>query len=103
MPADELGELARDFFGEDRVRVEARLDNALELAVSLADAADEDSSEAGRPGSAAVLVTGSVVTAGDAQLLLAPASAVGRSANEGHRASAGRGSSAGHRSLQEDY
>ena len=54
--------------------------------MSLADAADEDSSEAGRPGSAAVLVTGSVVTAGDAQLLLAPASAVGASANAGYAA-----------------
>ena len=31
----------------------------------------------------AVLVTGSVVTAGDAQLLLAPAQAVGASANPG--------------------
>jgi folylpolyglutamate synthase/dihydropteroate synthase len=91
MPAAELAELARDFFGEDRVRVEPRLDGALELAVTLADAADEESSEAGRPGSTAVLVTGSVVTAGDAQLLLAPASAVGRSANAGYGASAGYG------------
>ena len=37
-----------------------------------------------RPGSTAVLVTGSVVTAGDAQLLLAPDRAVGRSVNAGY-------------------
>ena len=35
-------------------------------------------------GSTAVLVTGSVVTAGDAQLLLAPGSAVGTSSNAGY-------------------
>jgi hypothetical protein len=63
------------------VHVAERLDDALDLAFSLADAADADASDEGLPGSSAVLVTGSVVTAGDAQLLLAPASAVGRSAN----------------------
>jgi dihydrofolate synthase/folylpolyglutamate synthase len=78
MPADELAELARDIFGEDRVQVAERLDEAIDLAVSLVDEADAAD---GKPGSSAVLVTGSVVTAGDAQLLLAPASAVGRSAN----------------------
>jgi folylpolyglutamate synthase/dihydropteroate synthase len=81
MPAEELAELARDIFGEDRVQVAERLDDAIDLAVSLADAADADAAAEGLPGSSAVLVTGSVVTAGDAQLLLAPASAVGRSAN----------------------
>jgi folylpolyglutamate synthase/dihydropteroate synthase len=81
MPAEELAELARDIFGEDRVQVAERLDDAIDLAVSLADASDADAAAEGRPGSSAVLVTGSVVTAGDAQLLLAPASAVGRSAN----------------------
>jgi len=83
MPADELAELAGEFFGEDRVRVATRLDDAIELAVSLADQADEEAAAAGRPGSSAVLVTGSVVTAGDAQLLLAPQSAVGASVNAG--------------------
>ena len=39
----------------------------------------------GRLGAAAVLVTGSVVTAGDAQLLLAPASAVGTQRQRGLR------------------
>ncbi len=84
MPAQELAELARDYFGEDRVHVTERLDEALDLAVSLADAADADASAAGQPGSAAVLVTGSVVTAGDAQLLLTPGSAVGSSVNAGY-------------------
>jgi dihydrofolate synthase/folylpolyglutamate synthase len=88
MPADELAELARDIFGEDRVYVEPRLDDAIEAAVALADAADAElAGEAGGRaglGATAVLVTGSVVTAGDAQLLLAPASAVGTSANAGY-------------------
>ena len=83
MGVDELAELARDIFGEDRVQVAERLDDAIDLAVSLVDAADAEASADGLPGSSAVLVTGSVVTAGDAQLLLAPASAVGRSANPG--------------------
>jgi folylpolyglutamate synthase/dihydropteroate synthase len=82
MPVAELAELARDYFGEDRVRAAERLDDALELAVSLADIADEETGSA--PGSTAILVTGSVVTAGDAQLLLAPDSAVGSSANAGY-------------------
>jgi folylpolyglutamate synthase/dihydrofolate synthase len=87
MPAGELAELARDIFGEDRVHVAPRLDNAIEAAVALADEADADlaSGDGGGLGSVAVLVTGSVVTAGDAQLLLAPASAVGVSANSGYR------------------
>jgi hypothetical protein len=38
-------------------------------------------------GSTAVLVTGAVVTAGDAQLLLAPERAIGVSANDGYRTS----------------
>jgi len=83
MPAAELAELATDFFGEDRVRVAERLDDAIDVAVAIADEADADEVAQGLPGSTAVLVTGSVVTAGDAQLLLAPSHAVGRSANQG--------------------
>ena len=79
MAADELAELAREIFGDDRVIVEPRLDDAIEAAVALADEAD-----VAQAGAAAVLVTGSVVTAGDAQLLLAPASAVGTSVNDGY-------------------
>jgi dihydrofolate synthase/folylpolyglutamate synthase len=71
MPAEELGELAREVFGEERVLVAERLDDAIEAAVTLADEGDADGL-----GGTAVLVTGSVVTAGDAQLLLAPNAAV---------------------------
>ena len=71
MPARLLAEIAREVFGEDRVQVRDRLDDAIEAAVSLADETlgDEDV-----PGSTAVLITGSVVTAGDARRLLAPGS-----------------------------
>ena len=46
MPADELAELASDIFGEDRVHVAERLDDAIEPAVALADAADADAAGA---------------------------------------------------------
>ena len=80
MPAEDLADLARDIFSDDQVHVAERLDEAIDLAVALAD--DADAAD-GTPGKSAVLVTGMVVTAGDAQLLLAPAQAVGRSANPG--------------------
>ncbi len=66
VPADELAALAVPVFGADRVTVEPRLDDALEAAVRLA----EDSGDDAFTG-AGVLVTGSVVTAGEARLLLA--------------------------------
>jgi len=69
MPAAELGEIAAEVFGEDRVVVSERLDDAIEAAVALAD---EPASPDEIPGSSAVLITGSVVTAGDARALLAP-------------------------------
>jgi dihydrofolate synthase/folylpolyglutamate synthase len=68
MSAEELAEVARDVFGEDRVLVHDRLDDALEAAVGLAD--EQVGEEL--PGSAAVLVTGAVVTAGVARRLLVP-------------------------------
>ena len=69
MPVASLAAVAREVFGEDRVLVRDRLDDAIEAAVGLADESvgDED-----LPGSAAVLITGSVVTAGDARRLLVP-------------------------------
>jgi len=81
MPAADLAELARDVFGPDRVHVASRLDDAIEVAVGLAD---EATAELGGPLAAlagdgadslaaagtVVLITGSVVTAGDAKLLL---------------------------------
>jgi dihydrofolate synthase / folylpolyglutamate synthase len=64
----ELGELAAEIFGEDRVTVADRLDDAIDVAVGLADETSDDD----LPGSGGVLITGSVVTAGDARMLLAP-------------------------------
>jgi dihydrofolate synthase/folylpolyglutamate synthase len=65
MPVDELAQHAVRVFGADRVTVENRLDDAVETAVRLAeDTGDEVLSGAG------VLVTGSVVTAGEARTLL---------------------------------
>jgi dihydrofolate synthase/folylpolyglutamate synthase len=61
-PAAELGELAAEIFGADRVRVVPRLDDALEAAVGMAEAEG-----VGAPG---VLVTGSVVAVGEARTLL---------------------------------
>ena len=66
MDPEKLAELAAAVFGPERVHTARRLDEALEVAVTLADQA---SGEEGltRTG---VLVTGSVVTAGDARVLL---------------------------------
>ncbi|GGU41512.1 bifunctional tetrahydrofolate synthase/dihydrofolate synthase [Streptomyces lavendofoliae] len=63
MDADELAAIAVEVFGDDRVVVEPRLDDALEAAITLAE---EESEFAG----AGVLVTGSVITVGEARLLL---------------------------------
>jgi dihydrofolate synthase/folylpolyglutamate synthase len=64
MPADELGRLAIEAFGEDRVSVVPAMPDAIEKAVELAEADLEILSGAG------VLITGSVVTVGDARRLL---------------------------------
>jgi dihydrofolate synthase/folylpolyglutamate synthase len=66
---EQTAELAAEIFGEDRVQTAERLDDAIEAAVTLAD---EAVAETG-PGSGGVLVTGSVITAGDARRLLGPA------------------------------
>ena len=67
MKAAELGEVAADIFGEHRVRVVDRLDDAIELAVTLAETGGVLGESIGSGG---VLVTGSVVTVGEARLLL---------------------------------
>jgi dihydrofolate synthase/folylpolyglutamate synthase len=64
MPADELAAIAIDIFGADRVDVATHLDEAISIAV---ERADEDDDEFGGGG---VLITGSVVTAGEARRLL---------------------------------
>ncbi len=61
MPPEELGALAREIFGEERVTVVQDLPDALEQAVTLAET---DGLGGG------VLVTGSVITAADARMLL---------------------------------
>ena len=67
VPADELGALAVDVFGADRVSVHPQLAEALESAIELAEAGPDDAL-----GGSGVLVTGSVITAGEASALLAP-------------------------------
>jgi dihydrofolate synthase/folylpolyglutamate synthase len=67
MSAEALGEIAADLFGEHRVRVVPRLDDALETAVTLAETGGSGGESIG---SGWVLVTGSVVTVGEARLLL---------------------------------
>ncbi len=69
MDPGEVEQLAAEIFGEDRVQSAARLDDAIDIAVALADEAAIE----GRPGSSGVLITGSVITAGDARRLLSPA------------------------------
>ncbi|MEU8676343.1 folylpolyglutamate synthase/dihydrofolate synthase family protein [Streptomyces sp. NPDC048560] len=63
MDVDELAGIAVEVFGNDRVQVEPRLDDALEAAITLAEEEDEYAG-------AGVLVTGSVITVGEARLLL---------------------------------
>jgi len=63
LPVEELRAIAEELFGDERVHVEDRLDDALDFAISLADG------EAAY-GGVGVLVTGSVVTAGEARTLL---------------------------------
>ncbi len=66
MPAAELGEIAADLFGEDRVTVAPRLDDALEQAIVLTETTEGFSDQIGGGG---VLVTGSVITVGEARVL----------------------------------
>lgn len=66
MPAADLARTAVEVFGEDRVTVEPRLADAIDQAAALAEAGEAVSSM----GSGAVLVTGSVVTVGEARTLL---------------------------------
>ncbi|MFT4265503.1 MAG: folylpolyglutamate synthase/dihydrofolate synthase family protein [Nocardioides sp.] len=65
MRAARLGEIAIPIFGEDRVTVVADLATAIDAAAALAESDSADSLSSG-----AVLVTGSVVTVGEARRLL---------------------------------
>lgn len=72
MPAAELGELAAEIFGPERVTIKPRLDDAIDTAVGLVEA------EATELGGGGVLITGSVVTAGQARGLLGGGREAGR-------------------------
>ena len=67
LPAEQLAVVAREVFGEDRVSVTADLGSAIEAAATLAEAGAAFGEGLG---SGAVLVTGSVVTVGEARSLL---------------------------------
>ncbi|QVQ55139.1 bifunctional folylpolyglutamate synthase/dihydrofolate synthase [Spiractinospora alimapuensis] len=60
---ERLAALAVEVFGEDRVHIAERLDDAIDLAVTIAE-------DTGQLSGHGVLITGSVVTAGDARHLL---------------------------------
>ena len=66
LPAEELAEVAREIYGDDRVTVVPRLAEALDVATGIAESGDTGSSLS----SGAVLVTGSVVTVGEARAML---------------------------------
>jgi dihydrofolate synthase/folylpolyglutamate synthase len=63
LPVDALAEAAREVFGEDRVTTADRLDDAIEAAVALAESGTE-------LGGSGVVITGSIVTVGEARHLL---------------------------------
>ncbi len=65
MDVDQLAAMAIEVFGVDRVTVAGRLDDALDTAIGLAEQSEDDVLSG-----AGVLVTGSVVTAGEARTLL---------------------------------
>ena len=65
LPAEQLAVTAREIYGDDRVTVEPFLPDAIDKAAALAEEGSGSSMGAG-----AVLVTGSVVTVGEARHLL---------------------------------
>jgi dihydrofolate synthase/folylpolyglutamate synthase len=67
LPAERLAATAREIFGEDRVSVAPRIADAIDQAAALAEAGEGLGDSIG---SGAVLVTGSVVTVGEARSLL---------------------------------
>ncbi|HLS01603.1 MAG TPA: cyanophycin synthetase, partial [Beutenbergiaceae bacterium] len=62
LPLDELAEIARDVFDEDRVHVAPRLDDAVEQAATLAETHDG-------PLGGGVVITGSIVLVAHARIL----------------------------------
>lgn len=75
LQADDLAELAHEIFGEDRVFVAPKIDEAIDTAVSLAEvqglsAMAESGFPDTMPTGVGVVITGSVTTAGQARMLL---------------------------------
>lgn len=66
MPVDELAAVAREIVGAERLQVEPKLPDAIEAAVAMAE---ELGSGADRISGGGVVITGSVVTAGEARTL----------------------------------
>ncbi|MFB9929912.1 bifunctional folylpolyglutamate synthase/dihydrofolate synthase [Amycolatopsis halotolerans] len=66
LPVEDLAEMASSIFGEDRVLAEPDLETAIETAIGLVEQNDDPEEPLAGGG---VLVTGSVVTAGDARTL----------------------------------
>ena len=69
MDPGELEQLAAGVFGPDRVFIAPRLDDAIDIATTLAD----EAADAAGPSGAGILITGSTSTAGEARLLLGAA------------------------------
>jgi dihydrofolate synthase / folylpolyglutamate synthase len=69
LPAEELAEVARGIYGVDRVHVARRLEDAIEEAATLAEVGGTYGEAIGSGG---VLVTGSVITVGEARAMLKP-------------------------------
>lgn len=67
LPVDDLAEIARDVFSDERVHVAAAVPDAIDLALYRAE---DGLALSGAPGGAGVLVTGSVVTVGEARRVL---------------------------------
>ncbi|MDN5725089.1 MAG: bifunctional folylpolyglutamate synthase/dihydrofolate synthase [Propionibacteriales bacterium] len=73
-PVKELAAIAAEVFTPGRVQVAHRMDDAIELAVRLADAQDT--------GAGGIVVTGSVIAVGEARNLLVDAESAVRSRND---------------------
>lgn len=78
-PAEELGEVAREVFGGDRVHVAATMADALEAATVIADTLVGQGidpelmhTEDGLPSTPGILVTGTVIGVGEARSILVP-------------------------------
>jgi len=66
MPVEDLRDLAVDIFGDEKVHTAARMDEAIALAVELAEASAEPGEGTAGTG---VVITGSVISAGNARAL----------------------------------